>query len=99
LREFIQTQLNEQPAELLGSAWPIMLEHHNFFADIIANCRAAWADAGVPEMMQPWLERCQCENCGSSLLRPYLDDTEEGASVENDDDIFRYVCVLVGVPI
>jgi hypothetical protein len=96
LRDFILTQLNEQPAELLGTAWPVLLAHHNFFIDTIAACEAAWADAGVPELMQPWLERCRCEDCGSSLLRPSQDDIEEGASVENQDDTFRYVCVACG---
>lgn len=96
LRDFILTQLNEQPAELLGTAWPVLLAHHNFVMDTIAACEAAWADAGVPEMMQPWLERCQCEDCGSSLLRPSQEDIDEGASIENQDDTFRYVCVACG---
>lgn len=96
LRDFILTQLNEQPAELLGTAWPVLLAHHNFFIDTIAACEAAWANAGVPEMMQPWLERCKCENCGSSLLRPGQDDMEENASVENQDDTFKYVCMACG---
>lgn len=96
LREFILTQLNEQPADLLDTAWPIMLAHHTFFADTSAMCTAAWADAGVPEMMQPWHERCQCEECGSSLLRPSQEGIEEGASVENQDDTFKYVCVACG---
>lgn len=96
LRDFILTQLNEQPAELLGTAWPVLLAHHNFFIDTIAACEAAWANAGAPEMMQPWLERCKCEDCGSSLLRPSQDDMEEDASVENQDDTFRYVCVACG---
>lgn len=46
--------------------------------------------------MQPWLDRCQCENCGSSLLRPSQDDIEEEASIENQDDTFKYVCVACG---
>lgn len=96
LRDFILTQLNEQPAELLGTAWPVLLAHHNFIMDTIAACEAAWADAGAPEMMQPWLERCQCEDCGSSLLRPSQEDIDEGASIENQDDTFRYVCVACG---
>lgn len=96
LRDFILTQLNEQPAELLGTAWPVLLAHHNFVMDTIAACETAWGDAGVPEMMQPWLERCQCEDCGSSLLRPSQEDIDEGASVENQDNTFRYVCVACG---
>ncbi|GLT21506.1 hypothetical protein GCM10007933_09580 [Zoogloea oryzae] len=96
LREFILTQLNEQPADLLDTAWPVMLAHHEFFRDTIAECQASWAAAGVPEMMQPWLESCQCEECGSSLLRPSQQDIEEGASVDNQDNTFKYVCVACG---
>ncbi|MGB7400336.1 hypothetical protein [Castellaniella sp.] len=96
LRGFIQTQMNEQPAELLGAAWPIMLEHHTFLMDTRAECITAWDDAGVPDLMQPWLEECQCEECGSSLLRPHAEDIEEGMGVERYDEKFRYVCVACG---
>jgi uncharacterized protein with PIN domain len=96
LRDFVQTQMNEQPAELLGAAWPIMLDHHTFFIDTSAECVEAWNDAGVPDMMQHWLEKCRCENCGSSLLRPHPDDINDAISVERHDDVFRYVCVACG---
>lgn len=96
LREFIQTQLNEQPADLLATAWPVMLEHHEFFTNTMAQCVAAWDDAGVPELMRPWLKQCQCEECGSSLLRPSQDDIESAASVESEDESFKYLCVACG---
>src|SRR5205085_11025343 len=80
LHEFIQTQLKEQPADLLATAWPVMLAHHEFFTNTMATCAAEWDHAGVPELMQPWLDQCQCEECGSSLLRPCQDDIEDGAS-------------------
>ncbi|MGE8454358.1 MAG: hypothetical protein ACN6OP_27865, partial [Pseudomonadales bacterium] len=31
LGDFIEQQLDTQPADLLGTAWPIMLRHHAFF--------------------------------------------------------------------
>lgn len=96
LRDFILTQIKEQPASLLGVAWPVLFSHHNFFINTIAACEAAWANAGVPEKMQPWLERCKCEKCGSSLLRPSQGDIDEGISVKNQDDTFRYVCIACG---
>lgn len=96
LRDFIQTQLNEQPADLLATAWPVMLAHHEFFTNTMATCATAWGDAGVPELMQPWLDQCQCEECGSSLLRPNQDDIEDGSSVESQDKSFKYVCVACG---
>lgn len=96
LREFIQTQLKEQPADLLTTAWPVMLAHHEFFTNTMAICAAAWDDAGVPELMQPWLDKCQCEECGSSLIRPRQEDIEDGVSIETQDKSFRYVCVACG---
>jgi hypothetical protein len=96
LRDFVQTQLNEQPTELLRAAWAIMLEHHKFFVDTVAACGAAWDDAGVPKMMQPWFQKCQCDACGSSLLRPHPEDIQDGATLEEQDDIFRYICVACG---
>jgi hypothetical protein len=96
LREFIQTQLNEQPADLLETAWPVMLAHHEFFTNTMATCAAAWDDAGIPELMRPWLDQCRCEECGSSLLRPSQDDIEGGASVESQDKSFEYICVACG---
>jgi len=96
LRDFIQTQLNEQPADLLATAWPVMLAHHEFFTNTMTTCSAAWDDAGIPEKMRPWLEKCQCEECGSPLLQPSHDDIEEGSSVEHQDSSFRYTCVGCG---
>jgi hypothetical protein len=93
LRDFVRTQMDEQPAELLGAAWPIMLKHHTFFMDTRAECLAAWNGADVPDLMRPWHEECQCEECGSSLLRPHAEDLEGGLSVDADDDAFRYACV------
>lgn len=33
LRDFIQTELEESPAAILGDAWQLMLLHHNFFRE------------------------------------------------------------------
>src|SRR5205085_5948100 len=52
LHEFIQTQLKEQPADLLATAWPVMLAHHEFFTNTMATCAAEWDHAGVPELMR-----------------------------------------------
>jgi len=96
LREFIRSQLNEQPADLLDTAWLVMLAHHEFFTNTMATCAAAWDNANVPKLMQPWLNQCQCDQCGSSLLSPSQDDIEKGTSVERQDKTFRYVCVACG---
>lgn len=96
LGEFIEKQLNVPPADLLGTAWPIMLKHHAYFSRISAEGDAQWEDAGVPEEMKPWRNACKCEQCGSSLLRPNPEDLEQGQTVESDDDTFRYQCFSCG---
>lgn len=96
LRDFTQSQLNEQPAELFGAVWQSMLLHHKFFVDTRTACDTAWAKAGVPKKMRPWLEKCQCEECSSSLLAPLQEQLDEGCSVESQEDSFKYVCVACG---
>lgn len=94
LRDFIETQLDAQPADLLGSAWPIMLDHHAFFVATRDDCQAAWEPAQIPRGMLRWLNRCQCEECGSPLMRPCQEDLDDGLMVEDDE--FRYMCVACG---
>ncbi|WP_169293972.1 hypothetical protein [Advenella sp. EE-W14] len=96
LHDFVEKQLNEKPAELLGKSWEIMLEHHNFFISTRAACNTAWAEADIPELMQDYLDKCQCKECGSSLLRPHLEDIDNEASVQEQDKFFRYDCVACG---
>lgn len=96
LRDFVQSQINEPPADLLGAAWPIMLDHHNFFVDTAADCHAAWDETDLSEMMRPWLEKCQCEGCGSSLLRPFSEDIEQFSSLTDHGNVFRYACHACG---
>lgn len=96
LRDFIQTQLQEPPAEILAEAWQIMLLHHKFFVDTSRQCKEAWNDVGVPKGMEPWLDECQCEECASSLLMPSQDSLDLGELVEHNDDCFRYTCLACG---
>lgn len=96
LRQFIEKQLNVVPADMLGTAWPIMLQHHAFFSRISAECDEEWKQARVPMGMKRWREACKCERCASSLLRPHPDDLEEGKTVESYDDTFRYQCSSCG---
>lgn len=56
LRDFIQFQIHEEPAALLGSAWQVMLAHHDFFSRIMEECSSAWEGVDVPKLMMPWLE-------------------------------------------
>lgn len=52
LRDFIQTELGESPAAILGDAWQLMLLHHNFFVDTTQRCEETWSEACVPEGME-----------------------------------------------
>lgn len=96
LRDFIQTQLEESPATILGDAWQIMLAHHNFFVDTIERCQEAWGEACLPEGMEPWLEVCKCPECASTLLTPRQADLDEGHTVEHNSDRFQAACVACG---
>ncbi|UVN46256.1 hypothetical protein [Pseudomonas mosselii] len=96
LQEFIESELEEVPADILGSSWQTMLQHHNFFVDNKQRCEDAWGEAAVPEGMQPWLEACKCPRCASTLLAPAQANLEVGDSVESDDDRFEAVCVACG---
>jgi len=96
LRDFIVNELEEQPAELLGAAWQTMLLHNKFLMEIRSKCEKAWAQAGIPSRMVEWLEKCHCEECGSSLLAPSQEHLDEGASVEHQDESFEYRCEACG---
>ncbi|MEB0042645.1 hypothetical protein [Pseudomonas sp. MH10] len=96
LRDFIQTELEELPASILGDAWQIMLLHHNFFVDTTEQCAEAWSDACVPQGMEPWLEECKCPQCSSTLLAPVQANLDAADTVESNDDIFQATCMACG---
>ncbi|MFM0390986.1 hypothetical protein [Paraburkholderia phytofirmans] len=96
LQDFVQTQLEAVPADLLGPAWTIMLAHHDFFAAATLESDKAWEEAGVPEGMKSWLAETRCEECHSSLHRPHQEELDAGESISRADDVFRYHCVACG---
>lgn len=96
LRDFIQAELEEAPAEILGKAWHTMLLHHKFFVDNCRRCAEGWTEAGVPDGMRPWLEACKCPECGSVLLAPAQEDLDAGDTVEHDSESFNASCVACG---
>ncbi|WP_312905145.1 hypothetical protein [Stutzerimonas nitrititolerans] len=96
LRDFIQTELEESPAAILGDAWQLMLLHHNFFVDTTKRCEEAWSEAYVPEGMEPWLKESKCPECGSTLLAPAQENLDAGDSVERNDDRFKATCIACG---
>ncbi|WP_050713336.1 hypothetical protein [Halomonas sp. R57-5] len=96
LRNFIQLELGESPAAILGNAWKIMLLHHNFFIDTRQQCEEAWSEACVPEGMESWLNECKCPGCGSTLLAPAQESLDAGDTVEYNDDRFQTTCIACG---
>lgn len=96
LRDFIQTELGESPAAILGDAWQLMLLHHNFFVDTTRTCEEAWSEACVPVRMETWLRQCKCPECGSTLLAPAQENLEAGDTVEYNDDRFQAACIACG---
>lgn len=93
VRDFVQTQLQLSPALLLGKAWESMLNHHRFVESMAEQCRVGWAQAGVPQTMQAWLEESCCEECGSTLIAPHPESLSAGLQVESDTDDFEYLCL------
>lgn len=96
LRDFIQNQLDEHPAEILGSSWQAMLDHSKFYDDTLAQCHSSWEEAGIPALLKSILPKCQCFECGSLLITPAQDALEDGATVEANEDDFNYVCLYCG---
>lgn len=96
LRDFIQTELEESPAGILGDTWQLMLSHHTFFVDNKRRCEEAWSVADVPERMGPWLDKSKCPECSSTLLMPAQDNIDAGHSVVSDDGLFDAVCIACG---
>ncbi|MBC8647912.1 hypothetical protein GYM54_20515 [Pseudomonas sp. MTM4] len=96
LRDFIQTELEESPAAILGDAWQLMLLHHNFFVDTTKRCEEAWSEAYVPEGMEPWLKESKCPECGSTLLAPAQESLDAGDTVKRNDDRFKAICIACG---
>lgn len=96
LRDFIQTELGESPAAILGDAWQLMLLHHRFFVDTTHQCEEAWAEACVPKGMEPWLKECKCPECASALLAPAQENLDAGDTVESNDDRFQATCIACG---
>lgn len=78
IRDFIATELDEDPAELLGGqTWTTLLEENNVYKRELATCRAAmdqidWrSPAG--EHIAGYI---RCHHCGSELVKPDEPDVE-----------------------
>ncbi|MCT7310063.1 hypothetical protein N5J06_03845 [Ralstonia sp. CHL-2022] len=90
LSEFIQKELECAPATLLGETWKTMLAHHDFYKAQAAACESAWEVLNVPDDLLPVVPDMQCEECGSSLLKP-AGGEDESSDLESGQ--VKYVCV------
>lgn len=91
LSEFIEKELGDAPATLLGETWKTMLEQHDFYKGQVAACEDGWAALNVPDGLLPVIPEMQCEDCGSSLLKP---DTTASSDLESEK--VKYACVGCG---
>ncbi|MWL89782.1 hypothetical protein [Cupriavidus sp. SW-Y-13] len=76
IRDFIALELDEVPAQLLGSlTWETLLDEHDVYERELAETRAALA---MIDWKSDTLERVSkhfaCPQCGSELLRPTCTD-------------------------
>lgn len=81
-------QAGEHPAEVLGEAWPIMLEVRALYERELARCRATiagvqWVSATVAK------EHLRCLECASDLI-------EQRVSANTDQSALALVCRSCG---
>lgn len=94
LRDFITTEIRENPYELLGATWDVMLQNHDFYSKSLADSRSRWSALGVLDHTMELFQTCLCRACGSALLEPYREDA--ASSLRFDDSEFRCSCMACG---
>ncbi|NNA05926.1 hypothetical protein HBN65_03750 [Pseudomonas lundensis] len=90
LRSFIEDELRRSPAELLGDAWQMLLQTHDFYAQAMHVAVNSWKEAGIKPHAFSVLSTCHCPSCGSKLLQPHPIDIQNGKFGKKD---FRFQCV------
>ncbi|VBI28675.1 hypothetical protein [Burkholderia pseudomallei] len=78
IRDFIATELGEEPAELLGErTWATLLEENDVYERELASCRAAMDEidwkSPTGEQVAGYI---RCHHCGSELVKPVVSDVE-----------------------
>lgn len=81
-------QAGQHPADVLGDAWPIMLQVHDLYEAELARCRATfdgmdWASSTVAE------KHLRCTECGSDLV-------EQRDIANSDQEALQLVCRSCG---
>ncbi|MGC8213196.1 hypothetical protein [Ralstonia solanacearum] len=78
IRDFITTELGEEPAALLGNqTWATLLEENEVYERELAACRAAmdaidWNSSAGEQVAA----HIRCHHCGSELVKPVDSDVE-----------------------
>jgi len=91
LRDFVSQELQQSPAALLGDAWTTMLGHHDFYTALRRECEVAWSSVAIPVRLKPYFDKMACEDCGSALLQPAIDNDAPNATL--DDRTHTVVCM------
>ncbi|ELV3408106.1 hypothetical protein SGI66_003832 [Enterobacter hormaechei] len=96
LSDFITNELQQVPSDVLSEAWEKMLAHKDFYDQKLAECEDSWQSADVPTGMYTYLDECNCQMCGSQLIRADEGDLDLGITVKHHEDKFRYRCLSCG---
>lgn len=93
LRDFINKQLNKNPAQLLGETWNIMLELNSFYIDTRNNCLNNWKEVGIPALMLICVPNICCEACASDLITPHPQSVKKSLLVKYEPNKYQYTCL------
>lgn len=96
LRRFITEELKAAPAVLLGKAWEIMLNTHEFYLENQKRITQEWIDLSLPNAAADQLSSTECRCCDSTLLQPLKEDVQNSVSV--NDPAFRLECLSCHQP-
>lgn len=94
LSRFIEEELGELPAALLGDAWSTMLATHDFFKACEIQISKEWTDLKYPIAGIQFMRTCRCKACDSSLLKPMQEDIMDSVPIDTTD--FRLQCYSCG---
>lgn len=78
VRDFIATELHEDPAELLGEAtWSTLLDEGEVYERELVECQAAMEAVDWNSPNGEWIaSHIRCEHCGSELMKPVDPEVE-----------------------
>lgn len=97
LNDFISNELNESPSDMLGGGtWDIMLNHNNFYNEILERCKSEWASIAITTELRNLILLCKCDMCSSFLISPDTESVKNQYSITPDSNEFKYRCQSCG---